>query len=454
MSYTGVSVNATGMWADSYYWNGYQNIYYMSNYAPHSYVYVDLHSMNDYINKDIISAKLYMNNYSSGRSGYYPTPHAVSIINQWSSEHPTNPLPIKGVSIGPFDNTDPFTSVDISNYIRTTISAGQSISGVALGFSSEGSPNNFYAGQFTPQASVAFAYADGKDDIHVYAMRTETPSTVILYATIDPTPGKPFISEPFIQWSLNGSSYADNPVSVTNLNGSVWYTAQMHTTIYYTIFESEQRLEYITFFNPSEPYISQPFTPSIKMLNNYGKFPLTVYIEDESTFPIGFVPKYWVWKISNGSVKTGKRIDVSIVEPGTYDISLSITDGITVYTASFNDVIFVVNNESLEGTQIELAHNSSENAMRHLLKTKHTFNASNSNVSVSVWNSSDDITALGSEEMFILQADNTCRVKNLLPFVSDAFRVGEDDSKWRAIKSIISESELNQSKSLRLWGGK
>jgi len=287
-------------------------------------------------------------------------------------------------------------------------------------------------------------------------MRTETPSTVILYADVIPSIERPFQSAPYIRWSMNGVNYS-NPATISNLYANTWYTARTDITLYYPGDyggTSEQRMELIRFFNPGEPYIAQPFTPSIKILNNYGKYPLTAYLEDESTFPLGFVPKYWVWKISDGSVKTGKRIDVTIMEPGAYGVSLSITDGTTTYTASFKDVIFVVNNESLEGTQIELVHNSSENAMRHLLKTKHTFNASNSNVSVSVWNSSDDITTLGSEELFILQADNTCRVKNLLPFVSDAFRVGEDDSKWRAIKSIISESELNQSKSLRLWGGK
>jgi len=399
-----------------------------------------------------------MNQCGGGYVGSFPLPVAWDITNDWHASTPTNPSPVLGEVVAQFQNPAPYLQIDITDYVKSKFASGVDISGVAFGFQSSGYPSNYYWLQLMPYTYIHIYYKDYRDDYHIYAVKeTLASSSVKFYSVITAPPGKT-VSYTSTSWWMDevavGTYLGETDPITLNLNSAAWYVIECERRVSYTDNTSETRLERITVFNPGEP----PPEPTgidyqIKISNNYGTAPLTTFIEDVTSYSTS-TPKNWIWNISDGTTKIGKRINVLFDEPGIYSATMTAYSDTETFMHEYEDIIFVLDDITVDGNQIELAHNSTETAMRHKITTTHTFNDDDSSLSFNLWSSEMDVNDVGNTKVFSIKGNDTCESKNIMPMISDAFKIGSETSRWIDIISNESESELNQSKSLRLWGGK
>jgi hypothetical protein len=395
-----------------------------------------------------------MTRYAGGGQGEYPAPVVWDITNDWHASTPTNPNPVLGDVIAQSVLYTYSISVDITDYVKSVFTSGADINGVVLGFTVLGDESNYYWGQYYPWASIELFYDDYKTDFRIYAFKeTLASSTVNLYAILDTPPGK-VINVIQYSWSINGGSTVHGQTITTTLDGWAWYNIECNVIVNYIDGTGDVRMNHVDIFNPGEPSTGiDEIDYQIKISNNYGKIPLTTYIEDITDYGV-HNPQNWVWKISNGVTKIGKKIDVTFNESGIYSATMKALSEDETLIHEFKDIIFVLDDITIDGNQIELAHNSTETAMRHKISTEHTFNDDESSLSFILWSSEIDINTVGDDKVFSIKGNDTCEAKNVMPMVSDAFKMGSESSRWASVVSDESESELNQSKSLRLWGGR
>lgn len=204
-------------------------------------------------------------------------------------------------------------------------------------------------------------------------------------------------------------------------------------------------------------------TLDFEISDNYGPAPLTVHVVDVTDYTgSGFLPTKWSWRILDfGCYITtygyGGDKRLTIARPGQYGVIMIVSDGTNTYSLRRDDCIFVTNpNESqTDMIQIEFAHNSSPEAMRHNIRTEHDYNDADKNsLSVFLWGTEQSIDELGKNEILKIKTDRMI-TRNITPMTNDIYNLGTELLRYSVTTSSdIIMKKNTQSKILRTWSGR
>ncbi len=203
----------------------------------------------------------------------------------------------------------------------------------------------------------------------------------------------------------------------------------------------------------------RPIEFNFRIYNNNGPAPLTFVIEDITDYSnTGFYPNYWRWQILNqgcvGGKQGVKRRSLTISEVGQYGIKTMVTDGTIWYTIILDDVVVVTGNDQT-GVQLELAHHSGSENMRHVISSNNSYNNSEENsISISMWETDKLTDELGNNKILEIRSDEKTYIKSTNPLEDELYDIGSDYERWKNIffKSA-NISNNSQSKILVLWNG-
>jgi hypothetical protein len=196
-----------------------------------------------------------------------------------------------------------------------------------------------------------------------------------------------------------------------------------------------------------------------RIYNNYGRAPLTFDVEDITDYSNTlFKPYRWTWRIRYFGCIIGKtgvnKRRLTVAEPGQYGLTMYVSDGITTYSVTRDNCIIALSSD-VEVSQIELAHEEYAEKQRHVIKTNHSYTDADKNtISFLLWGSEVATDDLAENEILRL-ANEKIISKNIYPFETTTYDVGEDENRWEEIISIYLDMKINsQSKILKLWSGK
>lgn len=195
-----------------------------------------------------------------------------------------------------------------------------------------------------------------------------------------------------------------------------------------------------------------------RIYNNYGKAPLTFDVEDITNYCGDFKPYRWTWRIRYFGCIIGKtgvnKRRLTVAEPGQYGLTMYVSDGTTTYSVTRDNCIIALSSD-VEVSQIELAHEEYAEKQRHIIKTNHSYTDEDKNtMSFLLWGSEVVVDDLAENEILRL-ANEKIISKNIYPFETATYNVGEDETRWEEIISIYLDMKTNsQSKILKLWSGK
>jgi len=203
----------------------------------------------------------------------------------------------------------------------------------------------------------------------------------------------------------------------------------------------------------------KPIVFDLRIYNNNGPAPLVFTVEDVTDYSnTGFYPNYWRWKILDYGCVGGeygvKKRTLTIPNVGQYGIKVMITDGVTWYTVIRDDVIVVTGTDQT-GVQIELAHNTGSEIMRHIIKSNNSYsNDEENSISVNVWGTEVATTEPGDNNIFKIRSDEKSFIKSVYPLEDELNDIGTDYERWRnLIFKSLDMRNVSQSKILVLWSG-
>jgi len=209
-------------------------------------------------------------------------------------------------------------------------------------------------------------------------------------------------------------------------------------------------------------HLWKDIVPDFEISNNYGPAPLTFHVKDITDYSCGnFQPVKWTWYIIyygcfiEGYGKGWER-DFTISLPGQYGLKMVISDGITSYSIIKRNIIFVSLPGEADSSQIELAHESSPETMRHAIKSTHDFDTPEGNsIEFYMWGTELTGTEIAENKVAELRGDYKLITKNLNPFEDLSYNLGSETLRWEElIGKDIKAEDFTQSKILKLWSGK
>lgn len=200
-----------------------------------------------------------------------------------------------------------------------------------------------------------------------------------------------------------------------------------------------------------------------ELSNNYGNAPLTFTVNDITNYTnTGFSPVKWSWYIIYfGCLITtygyGKTKMVTISYPGQYGLIMYVSDGTHSYSIRKDYCIMVAdpNEDQTEIVQIEFAHDSSPEAMRHNIRTEHDYDDSDKNsLSLFLWGTEQSIDELGNNEILKIKTDRMI-TRNMTPLIDDIYNLGTEALRYAITTgSDIIMKKNTQSKILEIWSGR
>lgn len=197
-----------------------------------------------------------------------------------------------------------------------------------------------------------------------------------------------------------------------------------------------------------------------KVTNNYGPAPLVVTVEDITDYTYtGFTPNYWNWRIVGKGCNLGaagvKKRTLTFTSEGQYTIIMTVSNGTESYSLTKKYIVFVTGSTVYDGTQIELAHDSEPNIMRHIISSSHDrYDKDKNKIEIFVWGSEITGTEVAEKELMEINCDDGIHTVDIDPYTNFYYNIGSETVRWEEYISKDIDLIETKTKILKLWTGK